>query len=143
LDTWDDSHYEPLVVGICFPFMSHRPWQLRNCPKILAVGRKLHQMWKTAPADAGALLFKFCEFTRTLDSLSEGVVWELLQAPHTGLFSSLRARRRGRFCLEEERRREEIQGSPKWRPSDHSLSMRSLRFSEPTEAQSCGTKTYG
>jgi hypothetical protein len=123
LDDWDDSHFEPLVVGICFPFLNHRPWQLRNCPKVLAVGGKLHQMWKTAPTDAGSFLFKFCEFTRTLDSLSESLVWELLQTPHSGLFSSLRTRRRGRFCLAKERRREEIQGSTKWRSSDHTFSM--------------------
>jgi hypothetical protein len=113
LDTWDDSQYEPLVVAIVFPFLIHRPWQLRNSPKVLAVGGKLHQMWKTAPTDAGAFLFKFCEFTRTLDSLSKGLVWDLLQAPHSGLFSCLRAGRRGRFHLAEERRREEVQGSKK------------------------------
>jgi hypothetical protein len=44
LDTWDDSHCEPLVVAIIFPFLVHRPWQLRNTPKILAGGGKLHQM---------------------------------------------------------------------------------------------------
>jgi hypothetical protein len=40
LDSWDDSHFEPLVVAIVFPFLVHKPWQLRNSPKVLAVGGK-------------------------------------------------------------------------------------------------------
>jgi hypothetical protein len=46
LPSWDVSQCEPLVVGIVFPFLSHRPWQLRNTPNCFAVARKLGMMWK-------------------------------------------------------------------------------------------------
>jgi hypothetical protein len=92
-DAWEYSQHEPLVVGIVFPFIRHRPWQLRNVPKLLAVARKLRSLWKEDPASARDLLRKFFQFTRTLDTLSQGMVWDLLQAPHFGLFSSLRTAR--------------------------------------------------
>jgi hypothetical protein len=101
LPEWDDSQYKPLVVGIVFPFLLHRPWQLRNTPKLLGVARKLCMLWKEDTASARDFLCKLCQFTWTLDTLSKGLVWELLQAPHPGLLSGLRAQKgdEKRFCV--------------------------------------------
>jgi hypothetical protein len=101
MSQWADSQYEPLVVGIVFPFLQHRPWQLRNTPKFLAVARKLRSLWKENPTAAGDFLRKLCQYTTMLGSLSKGLVWELLQAPHSGLFSSLRAPGRRRIRVEK------------------------------------------
>jgi hypothetical protein len=136
VDSWDDSQYEPLVVGIVFPFVTYRPWQLRNTPKLLAVARKLRTLWKEDPASARDFLRKFCLFTRTLDTLSKGLVWELLQTPHTGLFSHLRAPGRRWIRVEKEGRRKEISGRSQWRQPDNSLSMRSVRIQKHSEKRS-------
>jgi hypothetical protein len=58
VNAWDISQCEPLVVEIVFPFLKHRPWQLRNNPKLLAVARKLCMLWKEDPASARDLLRK-------------------------------------------------------------------------------------
>ena len=29
---WNKNMFEPLVIGICFPFIPHRPWQLKGKP---------------------------------------------------------------------------------------------------------------
>ena len=34
LPEWDASHRDPLVVGIVFYFVPHRPWQLQNIPML-------------------------------------------------------------------------------------------------------------
>jgi hypothetical protein len=100
LPSWESSQCEPLVVGIVFPFLHHRPWQLRNTPKLLAVARQLRSLWKENPSDARDLLRKFCQYTIALATLSKSLVWELLQTPHSGLFSGIRAARRRRFHLD-------------------------------------------
>ena len=43
---WPSNTRESLVIGICFPFLSFNPWQLRNTPSILEVGRILRHLWK-------------------------------------------------------------------------------------------------
>ena len=34
--------FEPLVIGLCFPFVKHRPWQIRRAPKPLGMARQVH-----------------------------------------------------------------------------------------------------
>jgi hypothetical protein len=130
LQTWDVSQFEPLVVGIVFPFAKHRPWQLRNTPKLLAVARKLRTLWKEDPASARDLLRKLCKFTRTLDSLSKGLVWDLLQTPHSGLFSDLRTPGRRRIRVEKEGRQKTISSWSKRRQLDNSFSVQPVRLSK-------------
>lgn len=77
---WDATHHEPLVVGIVFPCVFCRPWQLRNTPKFLAVARKLRALWKKNPAGARPFLRQLRVFAKSLPTMSQGVVWELLQA---------------------------------------------------------------
>jgi hypothetical protein len=108
MNAWDISQHEPLVVGIVFPFIRHRPWQLRNVPKFLGVARKLCTLWKEDATAARHFLCQLFKSTRTLDTLPKSLVWDLLQVPHTGLFSGLRAPRRGRFHVEKEGRRKEV-----------------------------------
>ena len=85
LPEWDATNHEPLVIGIVYPFVPHRPWQLRNTPKLRAVGRKLRSVWKESPGDARALLRQLHLFTRSLSTLSKGMMWSMLQAEDPGL----------------------------------------------------------
>ena len=43
---WPTNLHEPLVFCVCFPFVNHRPWQLRQSPAILDVARRVQRMWK-------------------------------------------------------------------------------------------------
>jgi hypothetical protein len=93
LPEWDVSNHEPLVVGIVFPFVPYRPWQLRNTPKLRALARKLREVWKEDPPSARTFLRQLCLFTGNLSSLPKGMVWKLLQAEDSGLVLRKRARR--------------------------------------------------
>ena len=75
---WKSSMHEPLVLGICYPFLSHRPWQLRSSPKLFALGRKMRSMLKDPEVDARSVLLQLHDFCTKLPSLPEDVVWSLL-----------------------------------------------------------------
>lgn len=44
---WNENMHEPLMIGVILPFLSHRPWQLRRSPQVLAVESKLREVWKS------------------------------------------------------------------------------------------------
>jgi len=75
---WPASSHEPLIVGVCLPFTRHRPWQLWQTPKLLGIEWKLRQMFKTCEGDPGNLLRELRQLPRKLDSMPEGVVWQML-----------------------------------------------------------------
>ena len=87
---WSKDQFEPLTIAIVFPFIKYRPWQLRGCARILELGRELRKMWKKSGRNTGDLLLQFCNQQGSLDSLSKGMVWKLLQSkngsklPHSG-----------------------------------------------------------
>ena len=62
---WPCVMYEPLIVGICLPFIRSDPWQLKGTPKVFALVRKLRRVFKDAEMDGGDILRKFLlEFER-------------------------------------------------------------------------------
>ncbi|KAI2503870.1 hypothetical protein MHU86_10595 [Fragilaria crotonensis] len=75
---WSSSMHEPLLIGILFPFIRVKPWQLRGTPKMYAMGRELRQVFKEAPVDASNLLREFWTCCVNLKDLSEPVVRKLL-----------------------------------------------------------------
>jgi hypothetical protein len=76
---WPTNMFEPLFIGIVFPFIRHQPWQLRGTPKMYSVERKLRKLWKRgAYLDGSSLLRKFCKQCWGLDSLSPGLVSKVL-----------------------------------------------------------------
>jgi hypothetical protein len=93
LPEWAATNHEPLVVGIVYPFVPHRPWQLRNTPKFRAVARELRSLWKESPGDARPFLRQLRLFSWSLSTMSKGMVWSLLQAEDPGLVLHKRARR--------------------------------------------------
>ena len=97
---WNDQMFEPLIVGICFPFTSHRPWQLRGTPKMFELGRQLRRLFPTEEVAAGDLLRKFLLQTRRFSSMSADVVWRMLYFEPAGRFPSIQTgggtRKRGR-----------------------------------------------
>ena len=56
---WSRSMHEPLLIGILFPFIRVKPWQLRGTPKMYAVGRQLRHLFQEAGMDASDFLREF------------------------------------------------------------------------------------
>ena len=77
-DFWPTNMFEPLLIGICFPFIRCKPWQLRGTPKMYAVARQVRSMSKDSSMDEGPVLCKFLQDMWNLDSMSEDVVSRVL-----------------------------------------------------------------
>jgi hypothetical protein len=75
---WPDSNHEPLLIGLFFPFLRCKPWQLRGTPKMHAVGRDLRGVLQTSHLDAGDLLRKLRVMCEGLHYVSEPMVRKLL-----------------------------------------------------------------
>ena len=75
---WPMELFEPLLIGVVFPFLSFSPWQLKGTPKMLSLGRKLSRMWEGEQMDAGNLLREFCNTRRRLEQMPRDVVRNLL-----------------------------------------------------------------
>ena len=80
LPFWEKDRYEPLILAICFPFLKHRPWQLRRSPALVEVGRILHGMWKEGEDTQGDFLCQLLAYSRKLSTLQSGMVWKVLQS---------------------------------------------------------------
>lgn len=77
-DAWPSEMFEPCLIGICFPFLKHRPWQLRGAPRLLALERTVRSMWESGDTDVAACLCQFLDKTRKLPSMPEDVVRKML-----------------------------------------------------------------
>jgi hypothetical protein len=75
---WPSSMFEPLLLGLTLCFIVCNPWQLRNSPGVLDMGREVRRMWCSSEAYVGRLLRQLCELPDVLDALPEGVVREML-----------------------------------------------------------------
>jgi hypothetical protein len=97
LSCWALEMYEPLIIGIAFPYIRHPPWQLRGTPKMFYLGRRMREMWTTANVDLGNLLREFLlEFER-LRSMPADVVRRMLYfEPQRPVSDKKQSRRGGR-----------------------------------------------
>ena len=75
---WPEGNFEPLIVGLVFPFIRSQPWQLRGTPKMFSMDRKLRKMWKEDPVGGRDLLRKFCVQCWKMRSMSERMVSRVL-----------------------------------------------------------------
>ena len=77
---WEKGRHESLILAVCFPFLKHRPWQLRRSPALVEVGRILHGMWKAGEDTQRDFLCQFLTYTRKLSTMSSSLVWKVLQS---------------------------------------------------------------
>ena len=75
---WPEGNYEPLIVGLVFPFIRAQPWQLRGTPKMFSMDRQLRKLWKEDPVGGRDLLRKFCVQCWKMQSMSKRMVRKLL-----------------------------------------------------------------
>ena len=79
---WSKDRHEPLMIFICFPFLRHKPWQLRGTPALLEMARILQQIQESGETTIRSLLQQLCVFTRKLSSMSSGMVRQMLYSKY-------------------------------------------------------------
>ena len=84
VDCWNCTNFEPLIVGVLFPFISVWPWQLRGSEMFLELGGKLRRMWKACSKDVGPFLRELCLLSKSLCGMQKSLVRKLLQAQELG-----------------------------------------------------------
>jgi hypothetical protein len=75
---WPKDMFEPLTIGIVFPFLRCRPWQFKGTPKMFYLARELRKVFKDPEMDGGDFLCKLLLDCRRLFSLQGDVVRRLL-----------------------------------------------------------------
>ena len=77
-EVWPSAMHEPLLIGIAFPFLRVKPWQLRGCPKMHAVARQLRDLQSNKEVDRRDILWKFWTQCHGLRNMPENVVRKVL-----------------------------------------------------------------
>ena len=75
---WPENMFEPLTVAFVFPFLSHRPWELRRAPKLMELERSLRAVWESNDKPEGPLLRELWSLQRRLANMSEGMACDVL-----------------------------------------------------------------
>ncbi len=75
---WPANMHEPLLIGICFPFLRCSPWQFRGTPKMFQVARDLRRLFKKDEVDPRSFLRKFWKDSHRMHALPEDVVSRML-----------------------------------------------------------------
>jgi hypothetical protein len=75
---WSKQMFEPLIIGVVFPFLRTPPWQLRLTPKMFSLERGMRNMWEDPAMDPGDLLRKFLLVYERLRSMPADVVRRVL-----------------------------------------------------------------
>jgi len=79
---WPSSMYEPLVIGILFPYSRFFPWQFKGTPRLLSRRREMQSLLQKGEVDPGDLLCEFFNSTRKISTLPEHLVRRLLFFDH-------------------------------------------------------------
>ena len=75
---WPASMHEPLLIGLLFPFLREKPWQLRGTPKMHAVGGQLRGLFEKEDLDPRNFLREFWLRCLRPWNVSEAVVRRVL-----------------------------------------------------------------
>jgi hypothetical protein len=84
---WASSMHEPLLIGVCLPYIQHRPWKLGNTPKLLGMARELRHVWESSDGDPGFILRQLFELPGRLCALSPKLVRSVLYTVSGGQVS--------------------------------------------------------
>ena len=75
---WDSEMHEPLLIGLVFPFIRCKPWQLRATPKMFSVAREVRGLCVGPDVDLRDFLLKFWRKCHRLGSMPADVVRRML-----------------------------------------------------------------
>ena len=110
---WPDCMHEPLTIAILYPYMSHRPWELRRAPILLELADTLHGVWKSGGSSEGSLLRELWSLQRNLASLPEGLAWKMLYGKLADYLQDSATRKRRRSSVAEGKTRGSVHKSQK------------------------------
>ena len=99
---WPANMHEPLILAIYFPFISHRPWQLRRSPCLLDVEGYVQRLFKKLDGSEGPVLRQLWSFSRRLAGMSGQLAWQVLQGRWKDQFSHKHCGKRRRCKMEKE-----------------------------------------
>lgn len=75
---WPEEMFEPLTIGIVFPFLSSKPWQCKHTPKMFYMARRLPKVFQESEVVGRNLLCKLLHQIWSLRSMSERMVRSVL-----------------------------------------------------------------
>jgi hypothetical protein len=78
-NVWGQAWHEPLLIYVCLPLSTHRPWKLRGTKFLDSLDRQMRELHHTNCERRGRLLHKVLVQARGLDVLPEGMVRGMLQ----------------------------------------------------------------
>jgi hypothetical protein len=78
-DVWSKARHEPLLIYVCLPLTTHRPWKLKGTKFVESLERKMRELHHTGCKRRGRLLRQLLLQVRGLDALPEGLVRAMLQ----------------------------------------------------------------
>ena len=81
---WPASQHKTLVVGICFPILSHRLWTFKGSSLVDRACGDLRGLSPDTQSWGRDLLRKFLSSVRSLASLPRRMVWEVLRPAGRG-----------------------------------------------------------
>jgi hypothetical protein len=93
---WPTEMFEPLTIGIVFPFLHSRPWQLKGTPKMFYLARQVRKVFKEEVLDPGDFLRKLLLECRRLFAMPADVVRRMLYFRSKGELLCEQTRKRGR-----------------------------------------------
>ena len=93
---WPASAHEPLIIGLCFPFIRFPPWQIRNSPALLGVERLLRSVWGNREHRATQILKSTCKSCWKLKELDRERCQRLLSGCARDLLAFRRGKKRSR-----------------------------------------------
>ena len=77
-DHWPENMYESVLIGVYLPLLPCFPWTYRRTKSVLEVERLLRQVQKSKAGSQCSILREFLKFTRTLPTMSHGLVRRVL-----------------------------------------------------------------
>ena len=81
LTVWGKEQHEPLLMFLCFPLCRYAPWSLKRTRYLEEFCGELRGVWQDVSGWERDLLRKLFVRARRLQSLSEGLVREMLLSP--------------------------------------------------------------
>ena len=88
LEHWGANMYEPLTIALFFPYLPHRPWELRKTPLLVDVERTLSGVFQTDESAGWHFLSELSKCAKKCQTLSLHKLRKLLSGRWEDAFSS-------------------------------------------------------
>ena len=112
---WPTHMHEPLTLAFIFPFIRHKPWQLRGSIQLLALGRALSGVWSGNPGSERLILRELWSYQTRIEGLPKKLACKLLCSEQVDLVPYINPRKRRGGEMEKEEGRAQVSSRKKGR----------------------------